>query len=529
MSQWWSWAISHISVAVVFAALWRRSRVLTDAELIELRYSGRSAAWLRGFKAAFFAILINAIILGWVVRAMVKIAAPFVDWHAWLGPAAMEAFTAFWPDALLVGSPGDTITVLVLFCVIGAYSSLGGIRGVILTDLLQFAMALVGGVAFAWIAVDHVGGLQGLQAGLARHYDVASLLDFVPGRDAAWLPVQVFLTYIAVQWWAQYYSDGSGYLAQRVFTARDERHATAGTIWFAVLNYAVRTWPWVLVALVALVVFPMGVSGGGADAEVVAADREMAYPVLMARLLPAGLLGLLFASLLAAFMSTVDTHLNWGASYLTHDLYRRFIAPDASQSRLVWVSRLSVMLLTAMGVVVASRIDSIEQAWRLFIALGAGLGLPSMLRWFWWRANAWTEIAGIVAAVSSALVLYPLFPGARDEYLLLAIVAIATVSAVLATWLTPPVPDAHLEAFTRRVHPPGWWRDLPGAAPRRAMGWLGIAWVSGNAGVFALMFGIGGLLLGSSVTGALLVLGGLVGLWGAFRGSEAFRMASASR
>lgn len=187
------------------------------------------------------------------------------------------------------------------------------------------------------------------------------------------------------------------------------------------------------------------------------------------------------------------------------------------------------MLLTAMGVVVASRIDSIEQAWRLFIALGAGLGLPSMLRWFWWRANAWTEIAGIVAAVSSALVLYPLFPGARDEYLLLAIVAIATVSAVLATWLTPPVPDAHLEAFTRRVHPPGWWRDLPGAAPRRAMGWLGIAWVSGNAGVFALMFGIGGLLLGSSVTGALLVLGGLVGLWGAFRGSEAFRMASAPR
>jgi SSS family solute:Na+ symporter len=526
---WWSWAISHISVAVVFAALWRRSRVLTDAELIELRYCGRSAAWLRGFKAAFFAILINAIILGWVVRAMVKIAAPFVDWRAWLGPAAMEAFTAFWPDALLVGSPGDTITVLVLFCVIGAYSSLGGIRGVILTDLLQFAMALVGGVAFALIAVDHVGGLQGLRAGLARHYDVASLLAFVPGRDAAWLPVQVFLTYIAVQWWAQYYSDGSGYLAQRVFTARDERHATAGTLWFAVLNYAVRTWPWVLVALVALVVFPLGVSGGGADAELVAADREMAYPVLMARLLPAGLLGLLFASLLAAFMSTVDTHLNWGASYLTHDLYRRFVAPDASQSRLVWVSRLSVMLLTAMGVVVASRIDSIEQAWRLFIALGAGLGLPSMLRWFWWRANAWTEIAGIVAAVSSALVLYPLFPDARDEYLLLAIVAIATASALLATWLTPPVPDAHLEAFTRRVRPPGWWRDLPGAAPRRAMGWLGIAWLSGNAGVFALLFGIGGLLLGSPVPGALLVLGGLVGLWGAFRGSEAFRMASAPR
>ena len=525
---WWSWAISHVSVAVVFAALWRRSRVLTDAELIELRYTGRSGAWLRGFKAAFFAILINAIILGWVVRAMVKIAAPFVDWQAFLGAGAVETFAAVWPAALLVGTPNDTITVLVLFGVIGAYSSLGGIRGVILTDLVQFVMALAGGALFAWFAIEHVGGMQGLREGLAQHYDAEALLSFVPAQDAAWLPVHVFLIYIAVQWWAQYYSDGSGYLAQRVFAARDERHAVGGALWFVVLNYAVRTWPWVLVALVALLVFPLGTAGEGVAA-VVAADREMAYPVLMAQLLPAGALGLLFASLLAAFMSTVDTHLNWGASYLTHDLYRRFVDPGASQARLVWISRLSVMLLTAMGVVVASRIDSIEQAWRFFIALGAGLGLPSMLRWFWWRANAWTEIAGIVAAVTSAMVLYPLFPDARPEHLLVAIVAIATTSALVATFLTPPVPRDHLAAFTRRVRPPGWWKDLPGAAPKMALGWLGAAWLAGNAGVFALMFGIGYLLLGPRAKGAVLALSGLFLLWATLRASKRFRLASGLR
>lgn len=522
---WWSWAISHVSVAVVFAALWRRSRILTDAELIELRYAGRSGAWLRGFKAAFFAIFINAIILGWVVRAMVKIAAPFVDWPAWLGPEAVAGFAALWPETLLVGTPGDTITVLVLFGVIGVYSSLGGIRGVILTDLVQFAMALVGGTLFAWFAIDHVGGLQGLRDGLARHYDVGALLAFVPAQDAAWLPLHVFLIYVAVQWWAQYYSDGSGYLAQRLFTARDERHAVGGALWFVVLNYAVRTWPWVLVALVALLVFPLGAPGEGA-AGVVANDREMAYPVLMAQLLPAGVLGLLFASLLAAFMSTVDTHLNWGASYLTHDLYRRFVDPDASQSRLVWISRLAVLLLAAMGVVVASRIDSIEQAWRFFIALGAGLGLPSMLRWFWWRANAWTEIVGIVAAVMSAMVLYPLFPDARAEHLLVAIVGIATTCALVATCLTPPVPREHLAAFVHRVRPPGWWHGLPGAAPKEAMLWLGAAWMAGNAGVFALMFGIGHLLLGPRALGASLALGGLLLLWATLSASARYRLAS---
>jgi solute:Na+ symporter, SSS family len=505
---WWSWAISHVSMAVVFAALWRRARILTDAELVELRYGGRSASVLRGFKAVFFAVVINGIVLGWVIRAMVKIAAPFVHWEAWLGAERLASFEAAWPDAVTIGGPGDTITVLALFAFIALYSSLGGIRGVILTDLLQFTLALVASVAFAWVAVDAVGGLGGLRAGLDVHYDADRVLAFVPSTGAAWLPLHIFFIYLAVQWWAQYFSDGSGYLAQRLFAAKDDAHAERGGLWFVVANYAVRTWPWVLIGLVALVVFPLGITHDSPGAALVAADREMAYPVLMSELLPVGLLGMLFASLLAAFMSTVDTHINWGSSYLVNDLYRRFLRPAASQRELVAVSRLGVIGLAMLAVLVAAQIESIAQAWRFFIALGAGLGLPAMLRWLWWRVNAWTEIVGMVAATATALVLYPLFPDTRDEYLLVAIVTLSMAAALAATFLTAPVPRDHLARFVQRVRPPGWWHGLPGRAPPRAMAWTAGAWAAGNVAVFGLLFGIGHALLGRPLAGGLVTLTG---------------------
>jgi solute:Na+ symporter, SSS family len=505
---WWSWAISHVSMAVVFAALWRRARILTDAELVELRYGGRSASVLRGFKAVFFAVVINGIVLGWVIRAMVKIAAPFVHWEAWLGAERLASFEAAWPDAVTIGGPGDTITVLALFAFIALYSSLGGIRGVILTDLLQFTLALVASVAFAWVAVGAVGGLGGLRAGLDVHYDADRVLAFVPSTGAAWLPLHIFFIYLAVQWWAQYFSDGSGYLAQRLFAAKDDAHAERGGLWFVVANYAVRTWPWVLIGLVALVVFPLGITHDSPGAALVAADREMAYPVLMSELLPVGLLGMLFASLLAAFMSTVDTHINWGSSYLVNDLYRRFLRPAASQRELVAVSRLGVIGLAMLAVLVAAQIESIAQAWRFFIALGAGLGLPAMLRWLWWRVNAWTEIVGMVAATATALVLYPLFPDTRDEYLLVAIVTLSMAAALAATFLTAPVPRDHLARFVQRVRPPGWWHGLPGRAPPRAMAWTAGAWAAGNVAVFGLLFGIGHALLGRPLAGGLVTLTG---------------------
>lgn len=511
---WWSWAIAHVSMAVVFAALWRRARILTDAELVELRYAGRGATLLRAFKAVFFAVLINGIVLGWVIRAMSKIASPFVHWEAWLGPDRLASLEALWPSWLLIGTLDDTLTVLVLFGIVTLYSMLGGIRGVILTDLLQFAIAIVASITFAVVAVGEVGGMEGLLAALDAQYpDAEQILAFVPSADAAWLPVQVFLIYLAVQWWAQYFSDGSGYLAQRLFTAKSDAHAEAGGLWFCIANYGLRTWPWVLIGLVSLVVFPLGVEPAGEAARLVAADREMAYPVLMAELLPAGLLGLLFASLLAAFMSTVDTHINWGSSYLTNDLYRRFLRPDASQRELVRVGRVAVVFLSLLAVVIAGQISSVEKAWKLFIALGAGLGLPAMLRWVWWRVNAWTEIAGMTVAILIAPVLYAAFPDARDEYLLVAIVAVAATAALVATYLTPPVPHEHLERFVRRVRPPGWWGGLGGEAPRRAMARLTAAWVLGNAAVFGLTFGAGHVLLGRPY-GSVMIGVGAVAVWG---------------
>jgi len=511
---WWSWAIAHVTMAVVFAALWRRARVVTDAELIELRYTGPSATALRAFKAVFFAIVINGIVLGWVIRAMSKISQPFVHWERWLGATAFARLDAWWPHWMLFGSLDDTLTVLALFALITFYSSLGGIRGVMLTDLAQFAIAIVASVTFAVTAVHAVGGVDGLLVALHQRYpDADDLLAFVPRSGSAWLPVRVFLVYLAVQWWAQYFADGSGYLAQRLGTARSDADAEGGAMWFCVANYALRTWPWVLIGLVSLVIFPLAESGTGEGAALVAADREMAYPVLMARLLPPGLLGLTVASLLAAFMSTVDTHINWGASYIVRDLYQRFFRPQADERELIRVARFAVVGIAVMAVLVASQISSVEQAWKFFVAIGAGLGLPAMLRWVWWRVNAWTEIAGMVAAAVGAIVLYAAFPHVRDEYLLVAIVAIGATAALVATFVTRPVPEAHLRRFVVRVGPPGWWGRFGSPAARAAARWLAMGWLVGNAAVFALTFGTGYLLLGARGPGVVLLVLGGIGVW----------------
>lgn len=517
--NWFMWcsALTYITMTVFFAGRWRTALVLTDVELTELRYGGRPARLLRAFKACYFSLLINGIVLGWVFRAMSKISRPFINWRQLLGAEAYQLLADRWPSILLFDDLNNTLTVLVIFGVVVAYSSLGGIRGVILTDLFQFALAMICAILFAGYAVEHVGGLSQLIASLHSLYpDTADgLLRFWPSGDSALLPMNIFLIYVGLLWWAQYFSDGSGYLAQRINTACSPADAEKGSLWFTLACIVLRTWPWILVALAALVVFPLDdparFSPLGAE---LGNDREMGYPLMMKLVLPPGMLGLTFISLLAAFMSTVDTHLNWAASYLINDIYKRFIRPGASQQHLVRASRVSVVLIAALSVLIAGQITSIEQAWKFFVAIGAGVGLPQMLRWVWWRANAWTEITGMASAFMTAVALYMLLPDVRAEYLLAGVVLVSTAVSLAATLLTPPVDQVTLQQFAARVRPIGIWNALPAAAGTSPeLTSRCFMWLLGVAGTFGSLFGLGFLLLGQPVAGAMQLCAALVCLW----------------
>lgn len=459
---WWSWIFTFVTITVFFAKKWRSSHVLTDVEFIELRYSGKPAKLLRVFKAFFLSIIINGITLGWVFRAMSKITAPFIDWKLIIDPETLDIVESLWPGIFIFDDINNTLTILIIFFIVVVYSSLGGIRGAILTDLFQFSLALITAIVFAFLAVQYVGGFESLFSQINFLYPENSddILSFFPKFNNGLFPLEIFLIFIFIQWWAQYYSDGSGYLAQRMNTAKTAQDAEKGALWFTLANFCLRTWPWVIVGLVALVVFPLhDPTQFHAIGKELNSDREMGYPVLMKLILPSGLLGLTFVSLMAAFMSTVDTHINWGASYLVNDVYKRFLRKSASEKELVFISRLSVLLISVLAVIIASQIQSIEKAWKFFIAMGSGLGLPQILRWIWWRTNAWTEIAGMSTAFISSLIFYNYFPETRAEYLLFWIVILSTSASIIITFLTPPVNDHTLNRFIAKTNPLGFWKD----------------------------------------------------------------------
>jgi len=517
--NWFVWAsvLTYITITVFFAGRWRTSLVLTDVELAELRYGGRPASMLRIFKAGYFSLLVNGIVLGWVFRAMSKISSPFISWPRILGTDAFQMLAEIWPGMLIFDDLNNTLTVLVIFAVVVAYSTMGGIRGVILTDLFQFALAMICAVLFACFAVSHVGGLEELILSLHKLYPEKAdkLLQFWPSGSDPLLPLNIFLVYIGLLWWAQYFSDGSGYLAQRINTARSPADAEKGCLWFTFACIVMRSWPWIIVALAALVVFPlddpMRFSTLGAG---VAGDREMGYPLMMKLVLPSGMLGLTFVSLLAAFMSTVDTHLNWSTSYLINDVYKRFIKPNASQRHLVRASRICVILIAAFSVLIAGQITSIEKAWKFFVAIGAGVGLPQMLRWLWWRTNAWTEITGMASAFIMSVGLYLLKPEMRSEYVLAVVVIVSTAISLGATLLTRPVDRTTLEQFARRVRPIGLWgtvRTAAGSSPEITS--RCITWLLGVTGTFFALFGPGCLLLGRPVSGTVQVCVACCCLW----------------
>jgi Na+/proline symporter len=529
---WWSLALSHLMVVFVLARLWRRTNVITDAEFIELRYDGKSAAALRAFKAFFFAVVTNCITMGWVIRAMGKIIHSFIRWED-ISPGLYAWMDGWWPKGSAVSDPGEGLSILIMALVTLFYASMGGLASVIITDLVQFMLAMGGAIVFAWCAVDHVGGLDNLLGQIQTMYPTQAegILSFFP-QSMTSAALGAFVVYLTVQWWSTHNSDGGGYFAQRLVAARDEGHAYRGTLLFALCHYLLRTWPWILVGLVALVVYPLVPAPGAEispDYARVLADREAAYPVLIAKLLPPGLMGLMVASLCAAFMSTIDTHINWGSSYLVNDVYKRFMRKKASEKELVVAGQLATLLVLVVALVVTTRIDSVKGAWEFFTALGAGLGLPHLLRWFWWRVSAASELAGLVAAAVATAALYVVAPDMLYHFKLLVTVGVSAGAMLVATFVFRPVSAAHLQNFYRKVRPFGFWAVAvteETAVLRPVAGGLQRALITWGAAVLVMlasMYSLHQLFVGSRWLGVGLGVASIAGWWLVARRADSSR------
>ena len=486
--EWWSFGLAHVAMAVVFAPLWRRTGVLTDAAFTELRYGGPAAAWLRGIKAFLLALPVNCIGIGYAFLALRKVVEA-------LGLVSGQPI--FWGIT-------DTVGLLALVAVLVlAYTVAGGLWAVVVTDLVQLVLALVGALAVAVAALHAAGGMGALLdqlEGLGR----PELLSLVPwswdGDGFSWLygsgiSVPMFLSYVAVQWWSFRRSDGGGEFIQRMLATRDEQQARLAGWVFLVVNYLIRSWLWVVVALAALVLLPEQT------------DWELSYPALAVSLLPPVALGLVVVSLVAAFMSTVSTSVNWGASYLTHDLYQRFIRPQAAERELLLVGQLTSVLLLVLGVITALISDSIGAVFRLVIAIGSGPGVVLVLRWFWWRVNAAAELAAMLCGFAVGLVTSVL-PLVRIEDYGLRLMVITAVSALVwltVMWRTPPESDAVLERFVRQVRPPGpGWallRQRYQVTPLESFAAMSRRFGLACAVLFGGLIGIGGFLLHQQFSG----------------------------
>ncbi|MGK7951375.1 MAG: sodium:solute symporter family protein [Xenococcaceae cyanobacterium] len=501
--EWWNFGISHIILIYIFARLWRRSEVVTDAELTEIRYGGKTAALLRGTKAFLFAVPINCIGIGYAMLAMVKVVDALQLWQS-LG---------FSP-----GENGKIWSVIGVSLFVLLYSSFSGLWGVVATDFFQFFLGLLGAIIVAIVAVNHVGGIHELipQVKQISEIDVLSFFPFTLNNggmswsEAAGIPATTFSAYLFIQWWSFRRSDGGGEFIQRLAAAKDEAEAEKSAWFFNILHYIIRTWPWILVSLVALVIYPD------------LSDRELGYPKLMLDFLPPVLLGLVVASLIAAFMSTVSTSINWGASYLTNDLYRRFLKPDASQAELVFIGRLASILVTVLGAIAAFYFTDIATVFRLVIAIGTGPGLVLILRWFWWRINAAAELAAMLSGFALGLItiINPEFNEIFPDfgYKLLFISLITAIIWLTVMFLTPAEDDAILDEFYRHVRPggKGWQpqQQRTGLSPTMDLGRELAKVVAATFLLFGSMFAIGGFLLLKSLTGFIcLVIAVTSGFW----------------
>jgi len=492
---WWCFAASGMLTVFFYARLWRRSGVMTDIEFAEIRYSGKPAAFLRGFRAIYLGIPVNCIILGWVNKAMVDILMLI------LSISKVQAL------AIVIG----------MIAVTSSISTLSGLWGVLVTDVFQFVIKMGMVIALAVYAVNAVGGIDAMKAKLAvvdlTRGSQGSVLSFVPDLHSAWMPMVTFFVYVSLNWWATWYPGaepgGGGYIAQRMFCAKDEKNSLLATLWFNVAHYAVRPWPWILVALTSLILFP-GLK-----------DPETGYIRVMIAHLPPSLRGLMVAAFAAAYMSTIATQLNWGASYLVNDFYRRFWKPRAPDRHYVAASQLATILLTVISAIVTFYLDSIAGAWKLLRVTGAGTGSVLLLRWFWWRINAWSEVSAMISAFAVSLALQIGFHMDSDDprsfaYIMMITVAITTVVWLTVTFATAPEPREVLVAFYRRTRPTGaGWNAIAKFAPEvkpERDGWANlIDWAAGCTLIYGVLFGTGKLLLHESAPGLVLLAAGVAG------------------
>ncbi len=491
---WWNMVMSGMLTVFFFAKLWRRANVMTDVEFAEIRYAGRPAKFLRGFRALYLAIPINLIILGWVTRAMIKI---------------------------LTISLGISpiLAVGICFVITVVYSVAAGLWAVLWTDLIQFVVKMSAVIILAVYSVNAVGGISVMKVKLAEHFGSESAalsvlpVSFTPSGIAAhaWMPVLALTVFLSVQWWAAWYPGaepgGGGYVAQRIFSARTERDGVLATLLFQVAHYALRPWPWIVTGLATVILYPN------------LADKESGYVHAFVDYLPTPWRGVMMAGFAAAYMSTVGTHLNWGASYLVNDLYRRFMKKNETEAHYVKISRIATVLIFLASILVTSQLDSVERAWRFLLAMGAGTGLVLILRWYWWRINAWSEISAMIASLVVSTVAFQTIPQRfapgdpnADATIMLVTVIVSTVIWLSVTFLTQPESPEILESFYERVRPggPGWAtistrlgygrEGIPGGA----LAWTN--WIAGIVAVYSTLFGIGKLIFGDTGKGLLLML-----------------------
>ena len=535
---WWNLAIGGMLTVFFFSRLWRRAGIMTDVEFVELRYSGKAAAVLRGFRAVYLGLFMNAVVMGWVNKAMEKIF-----------KVTIPEFDPF-------------LLVVIAACIIAVYASASGLLGTARTDSFQFVFAMAGCIILAIIVVQlpQVGGTAALKGKLAPQ-----ILDFFPRigditaegvtGGALAITVGAFLAYVGLQWWSSWYPGadpgGGGYVAQRMMSAKDEKHSLFATLWFTIAHYTLRPWPWILVALAALVILPRSentaqiqqmnpelykqVESVYNDKDLLKTDnpvyqsadfKEMyeryentvdpgvMYPKLMLRFLPAGLLGLLIAVFLAAYMSTIASQLNWGTSYLINDFYRRFIKRDAGEKHYVLISRLGIILMIVFSLLVTKYfLTTISGAWEFIINASAGMGAVLILRWFWWRINAWSEISAMIAP----LIIYPIAKygfGMQSPITLYPIVFGTTIVWLIVTFITKPVESGKLLNFYKQTHPGGWgWKkiqqQLPEVKGDSGFGRLFLDWILGIVLVYSSLFGIGQIIFAEYLSGGLILLAGL--------------------